>query len=101
MGFPGGSDSKESACSVGDMSFTPGLGRSPGGGHGNPLQYYCLEYPHGQRSLAGYSPWGRKVSDTTERLLTAQHKDICTQIFIILLFIIIKFRNHQISKIID
>ena len=33
----------------------PGLGRSPGGGHGNPLQYSCLENPHGQRSLAGYS----------------------------------------------
>ena len=36
----------------------PGLGRSPEGGHGNPLQYSCMENPHGQRSLAGYSPWG-------------------------------------------
>ena len=44
----------------------PGLGRSPGGGHGNPLQYSCLENLHGQRSLAGYSPWGRKESDLTE-----------------------------------
>ena len=35
----------------------PGLGRCPEGGHGNPLQYSCLENPHGQRSLAGYSPW--------------------------------------------
>ena len=43
-----------------------GLGRSPGGGHGNPLQYSCLENPHGQRSLAGYSPWGHKELDTTE-----------------------------------
>ena len=34
----------------------------------HPLQYSCLEYPHGQRSLVGYSPWGRKESDTTERL---------------------------------
>ena len=34
----------------------PGLGRSPGGEHGNPFQYSCLENPHGQRSLAGYSP---------------------------------------------
>ena len=34
----------------------PGLGRSPGGGHGNPLLYYCLENPHGQRSLVGYGP---------------------------------------------
>ena len=36
------------------------VGRSPGGGHGNPLQYYCLENSHGQRKLAGYSPWGLK-----------------------------------------
>ena len=65
MGFPGSSDGKESACSVGDLGLIPGLGRSPGGGRGNPLQYSCLENPHGQRSLAGYSPWGRKESDTT------------------------------------
>jgi len=45
MGFPGGSDSKESACSVGDLGLIPELGRSPGGGHGNPLQYSCLENP--------------------------------------------------------
>ena len=38
----------------------------PGGGHGNPLQYSCLKNPHGQRSLAGYSPWGLRESDTTE-----------------------------------
>ena len=42
-----------------------------GGGHGNPLQYSCLENPHGQRSLAGCSPWGRKELDMTERLSTA------------------------------
>ena len=46
MGFPGGSDGKESACNVGDLGLIPGLGRSPGGGHGNPLQYSCLENPH-------------------------------------------------------
>jgi len=46
----------------------------PGGGHGNPLQYSSLENPHGQRSLAGYSPQGRKESGTTERLSTKQHK---------------------------
>ena len=40
------------------------LGISPVGGHGNPLQYSCLEYPHGQRSLADYSPWGCTESDT-------------------------------------
>ena len=47
-----------------------GLGRSPEGGHGNPLQYSCLENPHGQRSLVSYSPWGRKESDMTEQLRT-------------------------------
>ena len=56
------------SCHIEDQSLIPGLGRSPGGGHGNPLQYSCLENPHGQRSLAGYSPQGRKESDTTERL---------------------------------
>ena len=73
MGFPGGSEGKESACNAGDLDSLPGLGRSPGGGHGNPFQYSCLEYPHGQRSLVSYSPWGGKESDTTERLRTAQH----------------------------
>ena len=41
--FPGGSDSKEFACNVGDLGLILGLGRSPGGGNGNPLQYSCLE----------------------------------------------------------
>ena len=43
LGFPGGSDDKESACYAGDLGSIPGLGRSSGGGHGNPLQYSCLE----------------------------------------------------------
>ena len=42
-------------CKAGDLGSIPGLGRSPGGGHGNTLQYSYLENPHGQRSLAGYS----------------------------------------------
>ena len=53
-------DSKESACNVGNPGPTPGLRRSSGGGHGNPLQYSCLGNPHGQRSLAGYSSWVTK-----------------------------------------
>ena len=53
----------------------PGLGRSPGGGHGNPLQDSYLENPHGQRSLAGYSPCGQGESSTTEQPSTAQHSD--------------------------
>ena len=68
LGFPGGSDGKESTCSVGDLGSIPGLGRSPGGGRGNPPQYFCLENPHGQRNLAGDSPWGCKELDMTERL---------------------------------
>ena len=44
-GFPGSSAGKESACNAGDLGSIPGLGRSPGEGHGNPLQYSCLENP--------------------------------------------------------
>ena len=64
-GFPGGSDGKESTCNEGDMGLIPRLGRSPGGGHGNPFQDSCLENPHGQRSLAGYNPGYYKDLDTT------------------------------------
>ena len=45
MGFPGGSEVKASACNAGDLGSIPGLGRSPGEGNGNPLQYSCLENP--------------------------------------------------------
>ena len=45
LGFPGGSDGKASVCNTGDPSSIPGLGRSPGEGNGNPLQYSCLENP--------------------------------------------------------
>ena len=51
---------------VGDLGSIPGLGRFPGRGHGNPFQYSCLENPHEQRSLVGYSPWGYKESDTAD-----------------------------------
>ena len=57
----GGSGGKESVCSVGDLGSIPGLGRSPGGGHGNSLEYSCLENPQGQRSLVGSGPWGHRV----------------------------------------
>ena len=53
---------------MGDPGLIPGLGRSPGEGIGYPLQYPCLENPHGQRSLVDYSPWGRMKLDRTERL---------------------------------
>ena len=71
LGFPGGSDGKESPHHVGNLGLIPGLQRSPRGGHGNPLQYSCLENHHGQTRLTGNSPRGCKESDTTEQLSTA------------------------------
>ena len=100
-GFPGGSDSKKSACNVGDLGSIPGLGRFPRKGHGgfpggSDSTSICLQCRrprfdpwvgkipwrrkwqptpvhlpgkfHGWRNLIGYSPWGHKESDTTERL---------------------------------
>ena len=66
LGSPGGSDGKESSCNVGDLGLIPGSGRFSEEGSGSLLQYSCLENPHGQRSLAGYSPWSCKESDMTE-----------------------------------
>ena len=63
LGFPGCSADKESACNVGDLSLSVGLGRSPGEGIGYPLQYYGLE------NSGLYSPWGCKELDTAEWLL--------------------------------
>ena len=60
----------ESAHNAGDLGSDPGLGRSPGGGHGNLLQYSCLENPCGQRSLADRRPWDCEELDTTERIST-------------------------------
>ena len=61
---------EKSACNAGDLGLIPRLGRSPGGRHGNAFQYSCVENPHGQRNLVGYSPWGCKELDMTERLST-------------------------------
>ena len=56
-------------ANAGDANLIPGLGRYPGEGNGNPLQYPCLEKSHGQRSLVGY---GREESDMTERLILTE-----------------------------
>ena len=72
-GFPGSSTGKEPARNAGDLGSFSGLERSPGGGHGNPLWYSYLENCHGQRSLVGYSPWGHKELDMTERISIVQH----------------------------
>ena len=61
-GFPGGSDSKESACNAGNLGSIPGLGRSPAEGNSYSPQYSGLEKSY------IYSPWGHKDSDTIERL---------------------------------
>ena len=57
LGFPGGSDGKESACTVRDPGSIPGSGRSPREWNGYPSQYSCLEKRQGQREPVGYSPW--------------------------------------------
>ena len=69
MRFPGSTVAKNPPVNTGVISEAGsilGLGRSPGVGNGNALQHSCLENLHGQRSLAGYSPWGRQESDATE-----------------------------------
>ena len=63
--FLSSSDGKESACDAGDTGSIPGSGRSPGGGNGNPTPIFLPGESHGQRSLVGYSPEGRKEADTT------------------------------------
>ena len=55
-----------SSLKTGDLGLIPGLGRSPGGGHGNPVQYFFPGESHGLRSLVGYGLWGHKESDMTE-----------------------------------
>ena len=79
MCFPGGSVCKESSCNAGveDLGLTPGLIRSPGGRHGNPLQYSCLKNPHEQRSMAATVHAVTKESDTTEQLSIAQKNFMC------------------------
>ena len=72
-GFPGHSAVESTWVNAGDMSSIPKLGRSPGGGNGNPLQYSCLENSMDKRSLTGYILWGLKESDTTESMHIHTH----------------------------
>ena len=88
MGFPGGSDGKASTCNAGDPDSIPGSGRCPGKGNGNPLQYSCLENSM-DGSLVGYSPWGRKESDTTKwlHLMMAILPGVSWYLIVVLIFI--------------
>ena len=65
-GFPGSSDGKEFAYNVGDLGVIPGSERSPGGGHGKPLQYSCLENPMDRGAWWATVDGGHKELDTTE-----------------------------------
>ena len=67
--FPGGSDGKASVYNVGDLGSIPGLGRSPWRRKWQPTPVFLPGKSHGRRNLVGYSPWGRKESDMTERHL--------------------------------
>jgi len=69
-GFTGGSDGKESACNVGELVFDPWVGKVPWRRPWQPTQIFLPGESHGQRSLAGYSPWGHEPSDMTEQLST-------------------------------
>ena len=79
MGFPSGSDGKESACNEGDPSSIPVSGRSPGGGKWQLTPVLLPGESHGGRSLVGYSPWGHM--DTTERLHYSHYPSI--QVYVI------------------
>ena len=100
--FPGGSDSKESVCNVGDLGSVPGLGRSPGEGHANQLQYSCLQNSMGKG--AWWAPvHGIAESNTTEQLTLAfciyifmpvpQHLNYCSK------FLCSNFSNLLCSKV--
>ena len=101
LGLPWVSDGRESAYNEGDLCLIPELGRSTGGGwHGNPRQYSCLENPHGQMCLVGYSPWSCKEMDTTEQLRISIQFSSVTQSYLILCDPMkCSMPSHQILKL--
>ena len=82
--FVGGSDGKESAHNAGESGSIPGLGRSPGEGKGNPIQYSCLENSM-DRGAWRYSTWGRKELDTTEQPTLSLGNQVAYNIFMLIL----------------
>ena len=81
LGFPGGSDSKESACKAEDPGSIPGSGRSPGEGNVNPLQYSPLETPM-DRSQVGYSPWGHKSQTLNQQKISVKERPGSLSLFL-------------------
>ena len=100
LGFPGGSDGKVSACSVGALDSFPGWGRSPGEGNGNSPQYSCLENPMDRRPGC-YSPWGHKELDKTEQLtlltLFSKWKTFFLEALISILYPSVQFSHSVVS----
>ena len=90
MGFPRGSHSEKPTCNAGDMCSTPGLGRSPWRKKWQPTPVFLPGEFHGQSSLEGYSPWGRKELDTTD-WLTHPHTRTCTHML----------RNAETTLLVD
>ena len=80
--LPRGLVVKNPPANAGDANSIPGPGKSSGEGNGNPLQYLCLENPMDGGTWLGYSPWGHKELDPTERL----HSLIHTYIFVFFFF---------------
>ena len=81
VGFPGSSEVKAFACNVGDPGLIPGWGRFPWRRKWQPTPVFLPGESHGQRSLMGFSPRGRKESDTTERLHLHLPRDNCCSDF--------------------
>ena len=73
VGFPGDSNGEESACNAGDLGSIPGLGRSPGEGNGNPLQYPCLDNPMDRGAWQATVSGAAKSQDTAEQLTLSLH----------------------------
>ena len=82
LSFPGGSEDKASACNAGDPGLNPGLGRSPGEGNGNPLQYSCLENPMDRgdwrATVHGVAKSWTRLSDFTHTLYAGQEATLRT-----------------------
>ena len=96
LGFPGGSDDKESVCNVGDLGSIPGSGRSPGEGNGSPLQYSSLENPMDRGA------WRATVHGVTESDMTEQlHDDddvvlsFRVELELLKVKIQVKFKNYR------